>query len=216
MKTFILSHRFFSLGITALLVGLVWRLELEYHGWAGLTWLTYTHYAIPAGFLLFMVWANLCIQLPSKKRALLNALLIVYTLLAFYLLVHGSYYIFSSGPEGMMLCLTTPVWKARLIIYSTFALIPGIPVGAYFLLRVFRLKVRIGYLVLSALAMLCAPVLSIPVLQLLHDKGSADFPHTVKSGVLIVFWVFSLGLLVIGIRKKQAEESGEKIQGVRK
>ena len=33
-----------SLITLSILAGLLWRLEVEYHGWAGLIWLTYFHF----------------------------------------------------------------------------------------------------------------------------------------------------------------------------
>lgn len=34
----------------------LWRAEVEWHGWAGLTWLGYAHLAVPVGALLFLAW----------------------------------------------------------------------------------------------------------------------------------------------------------------
>ncbi len=58
-----------SPGSVALLAGLLWRAEVEWHGWAGLTWLDHFHWAVPIGVLLFLGWLALfCGVQPMWKR----------------------------------------------------------------------------------------------------------------------------------------------------
>ncbi|MEL6624854.1 MAG: hypothetical protein AAFO96_22505 [Bacteroidota bacterium] len=78
-----------------------------------------------------------------------------------------------------------------------FILIPFIPLGAYLIMRVFRMHLPWRILLLSMVGYLLAMPLSVWILEILDHKGGADVIHTIKSGVLIPFWVFALGWLVI-------------------
>lgn len=42
----------------ALALTLLWRVELEWHGWHGLIWVGYTHWAVPIGAALFLGWVS--------------------------------------------------------------------------------------------------------------------------------------------------------------
>mgnify|MGYP001797487838 CR=1 FL=1 len=129
------SYPIGSLALLAILCGLLWRLEVEYQGWAGLKWVSYFHWAAP------LASYDCSIQL--------------------------------------------------------FILIPFIPLGAYLIMRAFRMHLPWRILLLSMVGYLLAMPLSVWILEILDHKGGADVIHTIKSGVLIPFWVFALGWLVI-------------------
>ena len=40
----------------AALLGVVWRGEVEWHGWDGLRWVGYFHWAVPVGGIAFLAW----------------------------------------------------------------------------------------------------------------------------------------------------------------
>ena len=92
-----------SLLLLALLCWAIWGLEIYYHGEEGLIWLTYFHFAVPIGVILFLIWANLLIELEPKKRIYLNVLGIVLIAGLFYGIVYSLIHIFASGPSAMFL-----------------------------------------------------------------------------------------------------------------
>ncbi len=55
--------------ITAILVALVWRVEVELRGWDGLGWIGYNHLAIPLGGLLFLASLRLRQKTARQKIA---------------------------------------------------------------------------------------------------------------------------------------------------
>ncbi|MBL4753370.1 MAG: hypothetical protein JKY52_07240 [Flavobacteriales bacterium] len=80
------KYKILSLGILSLVLGVLWRLEVEYHGWEALKWIGYFHYAVPVGFLLFIAWANLISELERKPRIALNLIGLVFGAVMIYLI----------------------------------------------------------------------------------------------------------------------------------
>lgn len=196
------KHPIISLTILSIIAGLLWRLEVEYHGWTGLIWLSYFHLAVPIGFILFLVWGNYFINLELKKRILLNVLAIIYGVLIYYGLGTSLTYNFTGGPSGFLLVMQTSKWKLNLIRFSIFFIIPFIPVGTYLILKIFSKKPKLKYLMLSIVGITISIPLSVLILELLRHKGGQDIIHSIKSGVLIPLWIFSIGLLIIGQETK--------------
>jgi flagellar biosynthesis protein FliQ len=108
---------------------------------------------------------------------------------------------YNGGPSGMAMLMSIP--PSTLLFYSRLILflIPFMPLGAWIILRLFRFRVRIINLVFAVVS----AVLSVPVacliLEWTRHKGGSDPLHALKSGLLAVLWVYSLGLVVIGIKK---------------
>ena len=80
-----LSHRALWLALfvpAAFASGLGWRAEIELHGWAGLAWLGWFHWAVPAGLAAFIAIALVVVHNDrGPGRARLTALAVA--LLAF-------------------------------------------------------------------------------------------------------------------------------------
>jgi hypothetical protein len=148
MKT---NYLILSLIIVSIISGIIWRLEVEYHGWHGLTWLTYFHLAIPIGFGLFLVWSNYFIKIKPKNRILINLAGIIYSILLYYGLGISLTYLFLGGPSGLLLFVQTPKWMYYLFQYSIFFLIPFIPIGTYLLMKIFRIHPSLKFLILRLL-----------------------------------------------------------------
>ncbi|WP_157491235.1 hypothetical protein [Flammeovirga sp. SJP92] len=191
-----------SLFVLSILVGLIWRMEVEYHGWAGLTWVAYFHLAIPTGFCLFLTWANFFVKLDLKKRILINSISLIYGLIIYYVLETSLYYNFASGPLGFLLVMEIPEWKLNLIRFSLLLIIPFIPLGAFLILKLFRLEPNRKFLIISIISIVISIPLSVLMLEISNHKGGHDLIHSIKSGILIPFWVYSVGLLIIGKRTK--------------
>lgn len=191
-----------SLIILSIIVGLFWRLEVEYHGWSGLIWLSYFHLAIPIGFILFLAWGNFFVNLNLQKRFILNLVAIIYGILIYLGLGISLTYIFSGGPSGFLLVMQTPEWKLNLIRLSILVIILFIPIGTYIILKLFKREPKLKYLITAILGIIISVPLSVLILELVNHKGGQYLIHSIKSGILIPLWVFSIGLLIIGQRVK--------------
>jgi len=191
-----------SLTTLSIIVGLLWRLEVEYHGWTGLIWLSYFHLAIPLSYILFLAWGNVFISIDFKNRVLINVIAIIYGVLIYYGLATSLTYNFAGGPSGFLLVMQTPEWQLNLIRFSILFIVPFIPVGTFLILKLFRQEPKFKFLMLAIVGVVLSIPLSVLMLEIINHKGGQDLIHSIKSGMLIPFWVFSIGLLFIGQRKK--------------
>lgn len=199
-KQFSEKHTWFSLIIVALACGILWRVEVEYHGWKGLIWLSYFHYAIPVGFGLFLLWVNWIVSTNWKTRMGLNLFLIGCSLLLYYALEKTFIYNYSRGPLAMALYFLTPKWQFYLYRYLIIIAILIVIPGAYFILRINNLYLPKAYFGISVLGFIAAIPVSLLILSVSNHKGGSDIIHAFKSGVVIPFLVVSLGILFIGIK----------------
>ena len=198
----LLKNKFLTLTITSIIIGVIWRIEVEFHGWEGLIWISYSHIAVPTGLILFMIWGNLNINIAFRKRILLNIVGVLFGILMFYLIKLSLTYNFSGGLSYFFLW-TLPKWKGLiyLYMYSIFILIPLLPVGTYLILNIFKQKIKIIYLILSILFIISSVPISLYLLKLTNHKGYHNLIHTIKSGIIIPFIVFSIGFLMVKIDK---------------
>ncbi|MEL6634947.1 MAG: hypothetical protein AAFQ83_26015 [Bacteroidota bacterium] len=105
------SYPIGSLALLAILCGLLWRLEVEYQGWAGLKWVSYFHWAAPLGLGLFMLWGNAMIDIDTRKRVFLNILIGIYGIILYAALV-----ITSRWTLGRW--ILPPQWPLTIVRYS--------------------------------------------------------------------------------------------------
>lgn len=201
MRKLIQKYPFISLLWLALVCGGLWRWEVEYHGWRGLIWVSYFHYAIPIGFGLFLLWANALIEAGWSKRVALNLLVIIYAFFLYKYIYISIYINYNSGPSAFAMVMTFSrrelLFYGRLILF----LIPFMPIGISLILRLFRFRQRILYVITSLVGMLISVPLTGLILRLIDHKGGNDPLHALKSGLLAVFWVFFMGFLLFGIKK---------------
>jgi hypothetical protein len=201
MHRLIINSPRVSLILIAFCCALLWRLEVEYHGWSGLTWLGYTHYAVPTGFIVFLFWANLFIHLTLKKRIFMNCIALIFGMLLYFALKLSLTFLFAGGPSGMLLAMQMPKWQFNILIYLNLILIPFLPIGAYLILLMFKRQPAFKNLLFSLTGVILSIPLSLYILSAIHHKGGADCIHVIKSGVLIPFWVFFIGWMVIYPKK---------------
>ena len=194
----IICNPYPSLTLLSLICGLLWRIEVEYHGWTGLIWLGYFHWAVPVGFGLFLVWANGFVDVIPNRKVLFNVVAIIFGALVYYGLDISLTYFFSQGPTAYMLLNTTPAWKYNLFRNAFYLIIPLMPVGTFFILKFFGKHIPLARLVLSVVGIIVSIPLSTLLLELVNHKGGHDYLHALKSGFLIPLWCFSIGVLFLG------------------
>lgn len=201
-----------SLVGVALLCGLIWRWELYNHGWEGLGWLSYFQMAMPAGFGLFLIWSNLFVRLPWHQRLLINGIAVLYGCVAWILLVQCLVHQLIMGPRAMMM-FAVPAWQKFLFQHLPLVLIPLMPAGVYFLLRIFGKQVDIWWLIAAMVCMVISRPVAEIMLEVVDHRGGSDYIHAFKSGFIIPCWVFSIGLVIVGHAKavRKAHETVGKL-----
>ncbi|UTW61427.1 hypothetical protein KFE98_15625 [bacterium SCSIO 12741] len=195
MFNWLKNNPLLSLILSGLLAGLIWRLEVEYHGWAGLKWISYFHYSIPAGILLFFVWSNAQIQLTAKKRLFFNLSGLVFTVVVLGLLELSLRGAFISGPSAFIHHMTAPRWLLFASQYGILILLPLIPIGLFFMIRLFGMRPPYRNLFFSLAGLVVSVPICVLLLDLVNHRGGADEIHALKSGFIVPFWFFFLGIL---------------------
>jgi hypothetical protein len=196
----------FSLIILAIICGVLWRAEVEYRGWAALTWISYFHYAVPAGFILFLLWANSTKSVSIQKRILINLVSI-----PFLFIVHIAFkttlnHMFMSGPSMFLMTIISRTSELELffIQYSVVPLLFLIPWGTYLILRIFKLHPELKYLRWSVAGMFLSIPASLLILKVTNHLGGPNVIHSIKSGIIIPFIVISFGLLFLKTKAQQS------------
>ena len=200
------TNGYISLIIFSIVTSLAWRLEVEFHGWEGLIWLSYFHLAIPFSFFLFILWINLFFDLPNlEERLIINSLLIFWIVIAFISITASLESLFAAGPSAIFY-LTLSDSKMRLLNFVRYFFTPLFPIISLLSLRLINIKVRVLPMFLSLLIYLLSFPLAVLLLQIFSHKGEIDLLHAVKSGVVFPFLFFSLGLpLIYSFRIKKHE-----------
>lgn len=197
--------RYLFLIITALLCGIIWRGEIEYHGWAGLAWLSYYHWAVPISLCLFIAWANLLFDLPIKKRLLLNFSALIFGIFTLYCLSKLLVFNFNVGPSALLMHFQTGYWARVFYSLGIFLLIPLFPMGTALILRLFKLKTPWLHVLISIILMFLSLPLTVYVLDWTNHIGGANAIHSIKSGVLIPFWLLSMGHVIVWAKKANSD-----------
>jgi hypothetical protein len=68
----------------------------------------------------------------------------------------------------------------------------------YRIMRLFGKKVPWEALLASVMCMFVSDPIARSLLRLVDHPGGSDSLHAIKSGFLIPFWVFAIGLLMVG------------------
>lgn len=195
------KYAIITLLLLAVVCGLIWRWEVEYHGWTGLGWLGYFHFAIPAGFCLFLCWANVFAlglrDIDLTKRIYLNVTAILFGLVMYILLKFTLIYYFVTGPSAMMVFMHKSAWEIAALRSAVYVVIPMLPLGVWGILLLFGQQVALRRCLMSIAGMCLAFPLSVLLLTLVNHKGGHDTIHAIKSGMVIPFWVLSVGYLLL-------------------
>lgn len=175
-----LPWRPLSLLAVALVSTLAWRRELYAHGWAGLDWVRYFHWAIPLGVALWIAWAVAAARVPSRRRRAALALALVAASAPMYFSVgiaaNGVFHRFGGGIDA----LTTALW----LLPPLMVIALGAAVGA-----------RTTWRLRAASLALWAGALPLGVLWLWGTAPEfADTLHAIKTGAAVPWLMISLGL----------------------
>lgn len=207
MTPFLKKYSALTLIFFAALAGIIWRIEVEYYGWEGLIWIGYYHKAIPIALGLFLIWANISIQLNIKRRIGLNLVGIILGLGVLYTLELSFVRTFITGPAAMFYLMGDDPLKHLILFPFVLPLI--LPVSMALLSRIFGIVCNGWFIALSTIAMSLSPFICIYLLDVLDEKGSPNDIHAIKSGYLMTAWFFSIGLVFILHRTKKPAIDGK-------
>tara|TARA_B110000211_G_C14025513_1_gene529616 strand:- start:837 stop:1484 length:648 start_codon:yes stop_codon:yes gene_type:complete len=195
----ITGNKYKSLIILALFSGLFWRLELEYHGWRGLLWLGSPNNAVPISYCLFLIWSLPFIKLKVSLKILFYALIVLLTLISVYSIMLTIQNMYLRGPLGLIRMFERPSIIKTLIRNSAFFILPLTSVASFYIIKAFKLSIKLKSYLLAIIGVIVSFPISIFLLYITDHKGGADVIHSIKSGFVIPFLVFSFGLFVLGI-----------------
>lgn len=193
------------LALFALLAGLIWRMEVEYHGWKGLIWLSYYHYAVPVSVALFLIWSNLNLELSPKRRIALNLICIVFAIALLYILKQAFIRSFMSGPSAFLLLMGND--PLGFLIFAPYFVVLLLPLLVALIVRIFRVKCKPIFVIMATVFMIASEPVGVYLLELFDDKGYPDGIHTIKSGYLMTLWFFSIGFTFIQATQKEPRNS---------
>lgn len=168
----------------AVLAGIGWRLEVDWRGWGGVYWVSYFHWAVPAGAILFAAWLGVYGGAQRRVQLAVGSLIVAgvaYTVLFWSLIA-----LFSRWMPARL-----DIWLALGLGGGTFWLYP---IALWVLGRRCGAPIRVWPCALALALWGVAVPLAIAVLHMVAHIGGADFLHAIKSGVVIPPLLVALGL----------------------
>ena len=178
-----------SLAGMAIGAGLLWRLEIERHGWAGLTWISYDHWAVPIGVALFILWAVHFSGIAPVARRLKFVLVLSGSGVVLGTLAGAA--LWNYFVVGPMALFSTPLF-GRLV----YVLYPGIPLVLWVIGWGFGMRISIVRGLASLFVFLSSYPIALLALRLIRP-GEADAIHTIKTGYIVPLLVVGLGILFL-------------------
>lgn len=192
---FWVNKQFVSLCICAIIAAGLWRVEIEWHGWAGLTWIKYFHWAVPIGYFMFVGWVGVtCGVLPWKKRALLIGLLIVIAPVLHVMVARALYFRFVGGPSFLGVIIIYGEDGFRLLRRMIIVVYPALPVAAWIIARSFGIHSSPLRLVASLVVFITALPVAIVLLAITNHIGGPNPIHAIKSGFIIPMLFVGAGI----------------------
>jgi hypothetical protein len=168
----------FPLG--GVLSALAWRGEIEWHGWAGLDWLTYVHWALPLGLGLFIASSVAVVRAarPDRSRLGLGVLALALALFAAAGLVFTD--------QALRITFSRLAFaELRVGLLVGLAAIPAILALVLWPLQAWPGRARLG--AAMALWLAAMPIVTVPT--------DSNFVEAIKRGWPVPLLYVALGLL---------------------
>ena len=198
-----------TIGLFALSIAsaLLWYLEVICHGWDGLKWISYFHWALPIGVGSFVLWALWAGPFQDTKQRIKFVVLAFVLAPVFYVISQNALHLMFGGPSAFLLWLSLMCWLPEALV-NLFVTIPWslqatlvswgvlIPIMLAQSLRLVGMRIRMRTQLIATL-LFCSDY---PVgLMLLWCFGAKqiDTIHTIKSGTAIPMMVIGLGSLFL-------------------
>lgn len=172
-----------------LLSAALWRGEIELHGWAGLAWLGWFHWAVPVGLALFIASALAVIRAarPTLRReelAVVGLLLVAFAVGAHLFTRFALFATHARAPILAGALISGGLWIALILGLSL------IPLALAAWLAVLRMRPPWPRLVASQLAWMAA----LPIVCVMANEGEVE---AIKRGTPIPLLYLALALLFL-------------------
>ena len=170
----------------------LWYAEVAWHGWEGLTWISYFHWAVPTSVMFFIVWLRWTIGEPAKPLLFWPGLLL-YLFIGLPVYEFTASVSFNAGP-GAFLNLIVHGFEQSHFRWYFMGLHSLIPIVLFVFLRSIGCA-RLNWTLLSIswIGFGASFVLGLLLAPFIHH-GYDDLVHVFKVGSAIPFIVFFLGL----------------------
>ncbi len=184
-----------SLVLIALVATALWRLEVAWHGWEGLTWIEYFHWAVPVGIAMFVGWVGTVGDFPSNARRwawIIGAAIVapvVYIVTRYALVV-----LFVAGPSATPFALQYGVEELRWARYVAVTWLVAVPLIVSSIGRLVGLPVTLGEIAISMLVFVCSYPSALLVIELLESSIPTNAIHAIKTGYVVPFQIVGLGI----------------------
>jgi hypothetical protein len=189
----------------AFLIALLWRFEVEFHGWDGLRWTGYFHWSVPTGMLLFAAWLVQFSGLASlADRRRLAQFFIINTTIATVLLYVSLWFLFVTGPTAIAAQTRLGELLFSLLQLSIGVLYPAVLLMDWMTARRFGLALNRRICWLSLLLFFGAVPLALLWIMWAERGLPVDLIHTIKTGHVFPFIIVALGLPFLGTDRGQS------------
>jgi hypothetical protein len=175
--------------------GIVWRQEVELNGWEGLKWISYFHWAIPIGIILFAIWLAVFSGVVDKQKRLWLGGLFLLSSIPLYIIVSLSFsFFFVTGPSAfsMMGNLGMPLFS--LLNVSILFIYPSLLLLAWFTAKRFGMRMSWVIYLLSAAVFMGAFPLAIFLVAIAEKGINPDAIHAIKTGYIFPLMMIGLGI----------------------
>lgn len=193
--------RIIYLLLLGLLLGFIWRIEVEYYGWEGLIWLGYSHASIRIGGLLFALWLWLSTRKLINKSVKLSLIFILWGMVAISILYIVSYSYFVIGPLAFMNLLT--FGSAFLVMKTVAPFVWSLTILTLYWIysKFFKFPLLVGFI--GFLIWTFSWHLGLLIISVIPENGWPDLLHSLKTGWMIPFSVLGVGLPIAFIESNQ-------------
>jgi hypothetical protein len=177
-----------SLILISIASNAIWLGEVMYRGWAGLTWVSYFHWSIPASIGLVIVWL-LCVTYHGVKQAIFGLVLLsIFSIISYYLYANALTWHFITGPAAMLLFkndIDLAVKRQAILGVSIVT-----PILFHLIMKILGNPIKYRQFIASILLFSMSPICG--WLILLAVTSYDDMIHVVKTGFALPFMVISL------------------------
>jgi len=188
----------------------LWRAEVEWHGWDGLTWIGYFHWAVPISAAIFITWITVfCGVRPRWKRAALIAAEILFAVVALWWAEGSMRWYFGNGPNfecerqfWWVYYQPLGTWHVVLPGFVLFIVYPLVPLLGCAIARAFgECRTWKHWLVSNVVFLAAYPVAyaAVGLTRFAYDPSI----HTIKTGFIVPLLIVGLGAAFLPMSRRR-------------
>ncbi|MCL2800356.1 MAG: hypothetical protein FWD28_01175 [Treponema sp.] len=211
------SKYIFSIVILAFLSNLIWIIELLYHGWDGLTWLSYFHYALIIIPILFFLWLTyICYNLNVKINILFYVVMyiiffVVFRIILFFQTISGPSAIPVSlyfSDTDLAIAIIGKLFYIGIVLQCVLIYIVNIIICLYE-----KKKITVKDIIIISSHIIIIPIVCVIVsfiilflLKLNYMRYTFEPIHWVKTGSIIFSFIIYECSFIYYIKKEKSKQ----------